>query len=138
VPAAQSGLPEAARISALRNTLILHRFSHSNPAAARVLQMKLRRRWLLPHRNQLPRKRPFVCRAAGPSRSGEGDLPEAPPKGEREKRVDLPSPSFGRRSKKARRSEGRYLLRSNLTDTDPTKLREFYLRLSEVERRSRI
>jgi len=35
--------------------------------------------------------------------------------------------------KKVRRREGRYLLRSNLTDTDPTKLWEFYLQLSEVE-----
>jgi hypothetical protein len=32
-----------------------------------------------------------------------------------------------------RRREGRYLLRSNLTDTDPAKLWEFYLQLSEVE-----
>ena len=35
--------------------------------------------------------------------------------------------------KKVRRREGRYLLRSNLTDIDPAKLWEFYLQLSEVE-----
>jgi hypothetical protein len=35
--------------------------------------------------------------------------------------------------KKVRRRECRYLLRSNLTDTDPAKLWEFYLQLSEVE-----
>jgi hypothetical protein len=35
--------------------------------------------------------------------------------------------------KKVRRREGRYLLRSNLTDTDPAKLWEFYLQRSEVE-----
>lgn len=33
----------------------------------------------------------------------------------------------------ARRREGRYLLRTNLTDTDPAKLWEFYLQLTEVE-----
>ena len=33
----------------------------------------------------------------------------------------------------ARRREGRYLLRTNIKDTDPTKLWEFYLQLNEVE-----
>ncbi len=32
-----------------------------------------------------------------------------------------------------RRREGRYLLRTNLTDTDPAKLWEYYLQLTEVE-----
>ena len=32
-----------------------------------------------------------------------------------------------------RRREGRYLLRSNMSGTDPAKLWEFYLQLSEVE-----
>jgi hypothetical protein len=35
--------------------------------------------------------------------------------------------------KQARRREGRYLLRTNLTDTDPAKLWQFYLQLVEVE-----
>lgn len=33
----------------------------------------------------------------------------------------------------ARRREGRYLLRTNLTESDPAKLWEFYLQLTEVE-----
>ncbi len=33
----------------------------------------------------------------------------------------------------ARRREGRYLLRTNIKDTDPVKLWEFYLQLNEVE-----
>lgn len=33
----------------------------------------------------------------------------------------------------ARKREGRYILRTNLTDTDPAKLWEFYLQLTEVE-----
>ena len=60
-------------------------------------------------------------------------LPEAPPKGEREKRVDFTFTLDRAALKKVRRREGRYLLRSNLTDTDPAKLWEFYLQLSEVE-----
>jgi transposase len=35
--------------------------------------------------------------------------------------------------RKVRRREGRYLLRTNLTDTDPAKLWEYYLRLVSVE-----
>jgi len=35
--------------------------------------------------------------------------------------------------RQAWRREGRYLLRTNLTDTDPAKLWEFYLQLTEVE-----
>ena len=35
--------------------------------------------------------------------------------------------------REARRREGRYLLRTNLTETDPAKLWEFYLQLTEVE-----
>ena len=60
-------------------------------------------------------------------------LPEAPPKGQREKRVDFTFSLDRAALKKVRRREGRYLLRSNLTDTDPAKLWEFYLQLSEVE-----
>jgi IS4 transposase len=60
-------------------------------------------------------------------------LPEAPPKGEREKRVDFTFALDRAALKKVRRREGRYLLRSNLTDTDPAKLWEFYLQLSEIE-----
>ena len=60
-------------------------------------------------------------------------LPDAPPKGEREKRVDFTFTLDRAALKKVRRREGRYLLRSNLTNTDPAKLWEFYLQLSEVE-----
>jgi transposase len=35
--------------------------------------------------------------------------------------------------REARRREGRYLLRTNLTDTDPVKLWEHYLQLTEIE-----
>ena len=35
--------------------------------------------------------------------------------------------------RQVRRREGRYLLRTNLTETDPAKLWQFYLQLVEVE-----
>ena len=37
------------------------------------------------------------------------------------------------RLREARRREGRYLLRTNLTDTDPAKLWQFYMQLVRVE-----
>src|SRR5215813_8604070 len=40
--------------------------------------------------------------------------------------------------KKVRRREGRYLLRTNLTEQDPVKLWEYYLQLVAVNRHSRI
>jgi transposase len=61
------------------------------------------------------------------------DWPEPPPAGAKSRRVDL---TFGLKKDllaRARRREGRYLLRSNLTQTDPGQLWEFYLQLVEVE-----
>jgi len=60
-------------------------------------------------------------------------LPEPPSKGARSRRV-----SFGFSLDKAQlrivcRREGRYLLRSNLTASDPAQLWQFYLQLVEVE-----
>jgi transposase len=59
--------------------------------------------------------------------------PDPPPKEQRRRRVDF---TFGLdkvRLRRVRRREGRYLLRSNLTETDPAQLWEFYLQLVEVE-----
>ncbi len=41
--------------------------------------------------------------------------------------------STGSTLRVARRREGRYLLRTNVQDTEPAKLWEFYLQLNEVE-----
>jgi len=53
-------------------------------------------------------------------------------------KVDAQSPTFGYRLnrvrlKQVRRREGRYLLRTNLTETDPVKLWNYYLQLVQVE-----
>ena len=60
-------------------------------------------------------------------------LPDPPPKGERSRRVDFTFALARAKLRTARRREGRYLLRSNLTETDPARLWEFYLQLTEVE-----
>ena len=60
-------------------------------------------------------------------------LPAPPPKGERQRRVDVTFTLDKAKLRRVRRREGRYLLRSNLTDTDPARLWECYLQLVEVE-----
>jgi transposase len=61
------------------------------------------------------------------------ELPAPPPKGERVRRVDFTFTLDTAKLRRVRRREGRYLLRSNLTETDPARLWEFYLQLVEVE-----
>jgi transposase len=60
-------------------------------------------------------------------------LPEAPSKGQRSQRVDFGFMLSRSRLRQARRREGRYLLRTNLTSTDPAQLWQFYLQLVEIE-----
>jgi transposase len=60
-------------------------------------------------------------------------LPAPPPKAERSRRVDFTFVLDKAKLRRLRRREGRYLLRSNLTETDPARLWEFYLQLVEVE-----
>jgi hypothetical protein len=60
-------------------------------------------------------------------------LPEPPAKNAPSQRVSFEFVLDKARLRRMRRREGRYLLRSNLTATDPAKLWEFYLQLVEVE-----
>jgi hypothetical protein len=60
-------------------------------------------------------------------------LPPPPAKAERSRRADLTFSLDKAKLRTVRRREGRYLLRSNLTETDPARLWEFYLQLVEVE-----
>lgn len=60
-------------------------------------------------------------------------LPAPPPKAERARRVDFTFTLDKAKLRRVRRREGRYLLRSNLTEADPARLWEFYLQLVEVE-----
>jgi hypothetical protein len=61
------------------------------------------------------------------------ELPAPPPKAERSRRVDFTFRLDKAKLRRVRRREGRYLLRSNLTETDPARLWEYYLQLVEVE-----
>ena len=61
------------------------------------------------------------------------DLPAPPPKGERTRRVAFTFRLDKAKLRQVRRREGRYLLRSNLTETDPARLWACYLQLVEVE-----
>jgi hypothetical protein len=60
-------------------------------------------------------------------------LPQAPPKQERSRRVDFSFALNKAKLRLTRRREGRYLLRSNMSDTDSAKLWELYLQLGEVK-----
>lgn len=61
------------------------------------------------------------------------ELPEPPTKNARSRRVRFNFTLDKDKLRIVRRREGRYLLRSNLSATDPAKLWQFYLQLVEVE-----
>jgi transposase len=63
----------------------------------------------------------------------EVTLPDPPDKKARSRRVSFTYSLNTKKLRAVRRREGRYLLRSNLAETDPGKLWEFYLLLVEVE-----
>jgi transposase len=63
----------------------------------------------------------------------EVTLPDPPPRVQRSQRVDFTFCLRKDKLREVRRREGRYLLRSNLTESDPTRLWEMYLRLVEIE-----
>ena len=60
-------------------------------------------------------------------------LPPAPDKQTRKQRTDFDFELDRAKLRTVRKREGRYLLRSNLTATDPAQLWQFYLQLVEVE-----
>jgi transposase len=60
-------------------------------------------------------------------------LPEPPEKGRRSQRTSFSFELDKEKLRQVRRREGRYLLRTNLNGTDPARLWEFYLQLTEVE-----
>lgn len=59
--------------------------------------------------------------------------PKAPDKSARSRRVSFSFELNKAKLREVRGREGRYLLRTNLTETDPAKLWEYYLQLVEVE-----
>jgi hypothetical protein len=117
-------------------------------SAARVAKERAMRRRRLKHLwarlHALQRQRPtyetlLLKLGAAQKEAGrawalvEVDLPDPPPKAERARRVDFTFSLNKAKLRQVRRREGRYLLRSNLTATDPAQLWEYYLQLVEVE-----
>lgn len=105
-------------------------------------QRRLKRLWARLH--TLQRQRPtyetlLLKLGAAKKEAGRAwglvrvELPAPPPKGERARRVDFTFRLDKIKLRRVRRREGRYLLRSNLTETDPARLWEYYLQLVEVE-----
>ena len=105
-------------------------------------QRRLKRLWARLH--ALQRQRPtyetlLLKLGAAKKEAGRAwalvrvELPAPPPKGERARRVDFTFRLDKAKLRRVRRREGRYLLRSNLTETDPARLWEYYLQLVEVE-----
>jgi hypothetical protein len=103
---------------------------------------RLKRLWARLHalQRQRPRYETLLLKL-GAARKDAGrawtlvrlELPAPPPKGERARRVDFTFRLDTAKLRRVRRREGRYLLRSNLTETDPARLWESYLQLVEVE-----
>jgi hypothetical protein len=117
-------------------------------SAARIgKERSMRRRklkWLWKRLKELQRQRPTYKRllmeiGAAKKEAGRAFalvnlfLPEAPSKEKHSRRVDFGFQLSRTRLRIARRREGRYLLRTNLTSTDPAQLWQFYLQLTEVE-----
>jgi len=103
---------------------------------------RLKRLWAGLH--ALQRQRPTyetLLLKLGAAKKGAGrawalvrlELPAPPPKSERARRVEFTPTLDKAKLRRVRRRVGRYLLRSNLTETDPARLWEFYLQLVEVE-----
>ena len=120
-------------------------FVQSQARISKERAMRRRKlKWLWKRLQQLQSQRPSYKRllmeiGAAKKEAGrafklvELFLPDAPPKKERSRRVDFHFRLSRLKLRTARRREGRYLLRTNLSSTDPAQLWQFYLQLSEVE-----
>ena len=124
----------------------LHICVESQARVGKERSMRRRRlRLLITRLKELQRQRPgyeTLLLKLGAARKEAGrdwalvniTLPPRPrKKAHRRERVDFTFTLDWQRLRVARRREGRYLLRSNLTDADPAKLWEMYLQLTHVE-----
>lgn len=117
-------------------------------SAARISKERAIRRkklkWLWRRLHELQRQRPSyeqLLMKLGAAQKQVGrvaalvrlELPEPPAKGARTRRVSFRFTLAQAALRRVRQREGRYLLRSNLTATDPAQLWQFYLQLVEVE-----
>ena len=133
------------RVKLLPQEQELYVYVESQSRISKERAMRRRKlKWLWKRLKELQRQRPIyetLMMKIGAARSEVGQvaalvnliLPDPPPKSDRSRRVDFGFTLARVQLRVTRRREGRYLLRSNLTDTDPAKLWEFYLQLGEIE-----
>jgi transposase len=133
------------RVKLLPQEQELYVYVESQSRISKERAMRRRKlKWLWKRLKELQRQRPIyetLMMKIGAARSEVGQvaslvnliLPDPPPKSDRSRRVDFGFTLARAQLRVTRRREGRYLLRSNLTDTDPAKLWEFYLQLGEIE-----
>jgi hypothetical protein len=132
----QQARPEV-RVKLLAQDRELYVFAESRDRIAKERAMRRRQlRWLWARLKQLSTMK--LSREALLMKLGAAQ--SKAPAAWRLVTVELPvsGASFGlwlsrKRLREARRREGRYLLRTNLTETDPAKLWEYYLQLVRVE-----
>ena len=123
----------------------LYVYVESGARISKERSMRRRKlKWLWRRLHELKRQRPTYKRLLmelGAAKKEVGRvfglvhlfLPDAPAKGQHSRRVDFGFTLSRSRLRLARHREGRYLLRTNLTSTDPAQLWQFYLQLVEVE-----
>lgn len=123
----------------------LYVFVESAAGISKERAMRRRKlKWLWRRLKQLQRQRPTYERLLmqlGAAKKEVGRvfrlvnliLPDAPPKGQRLRRVDLGFTLARARLRVTRRREGRYLLHTNLTSSNPAQLWQYYVQLVEIE-----
>ncbi len=136
---------ESVQVKLLPQQGDLYVFVQSQARIGKERSMRRRKlKWLWKRLKELQRQRPTYKRllmeiGAAKKEAGRAFrlvhlfLPDAPAKEKRSRRVDFGFTLSRTRVRIARRREGRYLLRTNLTATDPAQLWQFYLQLAEVE-----
>jgi len=133
------------RVKLLPQEQELYVFVESQARISKERAMRRRKlKWLWRRLKELQRQKPTyetLLMKIGAARTEVGQvaslvnliLPDPPPSSDRSRRVSFGFTLARAQLRLTRRREGRYLLRSNLTGTEPAQLWEFYLQLVEVE-----
>jgi transposase len=140
----QQARPEV-KVKLLPQDEELYVFVQSEPRIDKERAMRRKKlKWLLARLKELQRQEPTyeqLLMKIGAAQKQVGrvaalvrlELPEAPPKNARSRRVSFAFRLDRKQLRIVRRREGRYLLRSNLSSTDPAQLWQFYLQLADIE-----
>jgi transposase len=140
----QQARPEV-KVKLLPQEEELYVFVQSEPRIDKERAMRRKKlKWLLARLKDLQRQEPTyeqLLMKIGAAQKQVGriaslvrlELPEVPPKNARSRRVSFAFRLDRKQLRIVRRREGRYLLRSNLSSTDPAQLWQFYLQLADIE-----